>query len=159
MKNDVVLDALSEAIEATINQFINKDVYYFIAPYLSSNQVNSDCPFFEDNRITLTEGKGVIYGGFFPDTTLYPDIHLYPSKFDESDATYSDVSGDLKTVSYLAPFQRARVAYNPKFIDHYLRTLGHIGYDESVMDILCYQKGKCGSDKDNLTYTEWEALP
>jgi len=127
MKNNIVLDAISEAIEETIKHFIDIDVYYHIAPYLSTEIVDASCPFFADNRITIDENS-----------------------------TNSD---DLKTISYLAPFQRSRVAYNPKNIDYYLRTLGHIKHSETASNILCFMDGECGNENRNITYEEWLKIP
>ena len=67
-------------------------------------------------------------------------------------------SEDLKTISHLAPFQRNRVAYNPKNIDYYLRTLGNIPYNESAIDILCFEGGQCGNENKNIPYEEWILL-
>lgn len=123
MKNNEIADALSEIIEATINHFIDTDVYYYIAPYLSQKEIDKTCPFFADNRITL------------PDHEISSD--------------------DLKTIAYLSVFFRNRVAYNPKFIDHYLRSMGHIPYNENAMDIVCFEKTACGSETKNILYSEW----
>ncbi len=135
MKNNDVLDALSEAIEKTILNFIDTDVYYFIAPYLSRKEISLDCPFFKDNRVSIQSEVG------FPDTL-----------------TDKQISDNLKTISWLSLFQRNRVAYNPKNIDYYLRTLGYIKYNESAMDILCFEDGECGNENKNITYEEWLSI-
>jgi len=125
-KNNDILDALSEVIEATINHFLDYDPHYHIAPYLSSREILRDTTFFQDNRITL------------------------------SDYTASE---DLKTMSYLAPFYRNRVAYNPKNIDFYLRSLGHLKYSEVGMKLICYEKALCGKEEGSISFEEWKLLP
>lgn len=156
MKNNEILDALSEAIENTIAKYIDTDVYYHIAPHLSSKEITKDCPFFEDNRITLSEEIFDIENN----TTTYPSEDLYPSEDEYPiDVIFRDyTSEELKTISYLGLFQRNRVAYNPKNIDFYLRTLGYLGYSESMMNILCFSGGECGSETENINYEEWKLL-
>ncbi len=159
MKNNEVLDALSEAIESTISHFIDRDAYYFIAPYLSKKPIGMDCPFFGDNRISLTAETEVL-----PEGNVYPSIHEYPSNLlypslGIGEAIPKQYTNDeLRTISYLAPFQRSRVAYNPKNIDYYLRTLGHIEYSQSAMEILCFNGGECGNENENISYQEWLSL-
>jgi len=68
-------------------------------------------------------------------------------------------SDDLKTMSYLAPFYRNRIAYNPKNIDNYLKALGHLKHDESGMDIICYESIDCENPLTTyITYEEWLSL-
>ena len=124
-KNKDVLDALSEAIQETINHFLITDPHYNIAPYFYDGEIGTDCTFFADNRITLAE-------------------------FNSSD--------DLKTISYLAPFYRNRIAYNPKNMDFYLRCIGHLSYSESAMDIVCYDKSTCGEEANSILYKDWLLL-
>ena len=160
MKNNEVLDALSEAIENTINNFIDRDVYYFIAPYLSKKPIGMDCPFFGDNRISLTAEIEVLSGDdMYPSISGYPSNLLYPSLGLVGTAPKQYTDDELRTISYLAPLQRSRVAYNPKNIDYYLRTLGNIKYSESAMNILCFNGGECGNENENITYEEWLLLP
>jgi len=58
LKNDDIYDALTEVINSTVEHFLGGDPYYPIAPYLCSGEIDSTCPFFDDNRITLSE-KGL----------------------------------------------------------------------------------------------------
>jgi hypothetical protein len=132
-------------------------VYYFIAPYLSKSRINVDCPFFDDNRITLTNRKGVTLGGIYPDYILDEDITSYPDSID-SVGMLNKLSEDLKTMTYLSTFQRSRVAYNPKNIDFYLRTLGHITYSESAVNVVCFNEGSCGDENGQITFEEWKSL-
>ena len=157
MKNDEVLDALSEAIENTINNFINTDIYYYIAPHLSKSTITKECPFFQDNRLTLsTELVDPLENiDIYPSTQEYPSDTLYPS----NTVIFRDyTSEELKTIAYLGLFQRNRVAYNPKNIDFYLRTLGYLAYDKSLMNILCFEGGECGNETKNIDYEEWTQL-
>lgn len=68
-------------------------------------------------------------------------------------------SSDLKTISYLAPFYRNRVAYNPKNIDYYLRATGWMKYDDTAMDIIVYRENMCGDPSGEIMYQKYLKNP
>ncbi|NOR58755.1 MAG: hypothetical protein GQ474_09565 [Sulfurimonas sp.] len=55
MKNSEIYDAVSEAVGKTIDHFLKDDPYYSIIPYLYDGEIDATCPFFEDNRITVSD--------------------------------------------------------------------------------------------------------
>lgn len=82
--------------------------------------------------------------------------------FTDNRITLPDIdlcSDDLRTMSHLATFHRNRIAYNPKSLDHYLRLLKHIDYDQNGFDILCYETLDCSTvSPPEITYEEWLLL-
>ena len=100
-------NAVREALDLAVTHFLNEDPYYYVAPFLSEKEITKNCPFFENNGISL------------PPKVL--------------------TSEDLKTISYLAPFYRNRLAYDPKNIDRYLWATGHLDYSVSSFDLLCFE--------------------
>ena len=69
-------------------------------------------------------------------------------------------SRELKTISYLAPFYKEKIKYNPKDIIRYLYFLGYLDVTTDDYTILCLDKKKEYTDKreNYITFEEYLKL-
>ncbi|MGW8169629.1 MAG: hypothetical protein ACWGHH_06460 [Sulfurovaceae bacterium] len=67
-------------------------------------------------------------------------------------------SDELKSISYLAKMYRNKIAYSPKNIDYYLQAIGYVKFNESAIDILCFETLDCATHTGEITYQEWLLL-
>lgn len=91
------------------------------------------------------------------------DINKEHPYFKNQRITLADInytSDELKTIAYLAPQYRSRIAYNPANINKYLHCIGHLPQIQRGMDILCYEAIQCNDSFVNyITFEEWLLLP
>jgi len=68
-------------------------------------------------------------------------------------------TNELKTISYLAPFFKEKVRYNPKNIIRYLRIIGYYSnYDDVVIE--CIKNiNNPDIEKDYISFEEYLSLP
>ncbi|MFT7880442.1 MAG: hypothetical protein ABXS91_08620 [Sulfurimonas sp.] len=122
-KNNSIYDAVSKAIEATINHFIGNDPYFYIAPYFYTGEIDKSCPFFGDNRITFPNYD-------IPSDDLKTMSHLAPFYRNRIAHNPKNINYYLRALSYIGYGESGFDILCYEAIDCSAASPSHITYEE-----------------------------